>query len=105
VEITNLVTKLLGPPEEFIENAAHPTHLYRWMIFGNKRFRVYLHHSLGDDWNENLCREPKSFISLGFVKSGLEDGPRGIDILSDRAAWMVLIGRSSQSATNGSARH
>ena len=104
MEITSLVTKLLGPPVELVENTAHPTRLYRWMIFGNKRFKVYLHHSLGDDWNENLCRDPKRFISVGIVKSCLVDGPRGIDILPDRAAWMVSIGKPSQGAKS-SARH
>ena len=93
MEIASLVTKLLGPPEEFNGTSRNPTRLCRWTIFGNKRFNVYLHHSFGDDWNENLVRHPKRFISVGLVRSCLENAAMGIDIPPDRATWMVLIGR------------
>jgi hypothetical protein len=94
MEMTRLVTKLLGPPEEIDTLTRFSAHLHRWMICGTQHFKVYLHHSLNEDLTVNLCNYPERFISFGFVNS-YEDSA-GTLAFSDRSAWMVLIAKSSR---------
>ena len=94
MEMESLVRKLLGPPEEVETVACFPAYLHRWMIFGTKHFKVYLHHSYNEDLTVNLCDYPERFISFGFVNS-YEDSA-GTLAFSDRAAWMVLIAKLSR---------
>ena len=95
VEMTRLVTKLLGPPEEVDTLARFPAHLHRWMIFGTQHFKVYLHHSFNNDVTVDLCNYPERFISFGVVNSGVENSAGTPDTIADRAAWMVLIAKPS----------
>jgi len=103
MELTSLVTKLLGPPEEINGSGHCPARLYRWVVFGNKHLSVYLHHVFGNAWSEDLRSYPRRFISVGLTESYLEDAAKGLDDFSDQAAWMVLIGKSSPG--KGCARH
>jgi hypothetical protein len=95
VEMTSLVTKLLGPPEEVELFACFPAHLHRWMIFGTQHFKVYLHHSFNKDVTVDLRNYPERFISFGFVKSYVGDSAGVPEVLPTRAAWMVLIAKPS----------
>jgi hypothetical protein len=92
VEMTWLVTKLLGPPEEI---TGSPTRLDRWKIFANKRLRVYLQHSCGTDWSGDVSAYPKRFLGLGFAESNMDETAAQPELFYDRAAWTVLIGSSS----------
>jgi len=91
VEMTSLVTKLFGPPEEI---AGFPTHLDRWKIFGNKGLKVYLQHSSGTAWSGDIGAYPKGFLAIGFAESTMDETAAQLELFSDRAAWTVLIGRS-----------
>jgi len=86
-----VIRKFLGFPKE-INGWDHRrlTHQSRWTIFTNKRFQVFLDHCDVQDWHANLHNYPERFISLGLVQSGT-NGPQACD----RAAWMLLFGRSS----------
>jgi len=95
VEITSLITKLLGPPER-IDACEYLSAGYdRWKIFGGERFKVYLHHSFGGDWTSEFRGYPKRLISMGFVRSQEEDFGTA-QALSVRAVWMVLISIASR---------
>jgi hypothetical protein len=96
VEMTSLVTKLLGPPEEVETVACFPTHLHRWMIFGTQHFKVYLHHSFNKDVTVDLRNYPERFISFGFVNSYAENSAGIPEALPARAAWMLLIAKPSR---------
>jgi hypothetical protein len=100
VEMTSLVTKLFGPPEEI---AAFPTHLHRWKIFGNKRLKVYLEHSCGTDWSGDIGTYPQRFLAVGFAESTMDESAAQLELFSDRAAWTVLIGSSSGRRENRAA--
>ena len=95
--MTGLVTRLFGPPEEITACGQPPTRLYRWKILGGKRLTVYIHHSFGADWSSALNSYPRRFISVGFAESGWEDKLREV-------AWMVLIGRPSNSSKINTSR-
>jgi hypothetical protein len=97
VEMTSLVTKLLGPPEDVDTCARFPGHVHRWMIFGNQRFKVYLHHSSNEDLSADLLSYPERLISIGFVNSYSDNSVGARDACVDRATWMLLIAKSSQS--------
>ena len=97
MEITSLVTRLLGPPEEIDGYDRCPTRLYRWVVFGNKHLTVYLHHVFGNTCGGDLHSYPRGFISVGWAESCLEDAAKGLDVFPDQAAWMVLIGKASPS--------
>jgi hypothetical protein len=97
MEITNLVTKLLGPPEEINGSDRSPIRLQRWVVFGNRHLTIYLHHVFGSTCDEDLRNYPRRFISVGLAESYLEDAAKGLDVFPDQAAWMVLIGKSSPS--------
>ena len=89
---------LFGPPEEIGGyDQCGSSHLYRWKIFGSRRFKVYLHHSVGKDCNRYLCTYPREFISFGLAETVTRQTATGSEGLHDRAAWMVLVGKSSPS--------
>ena len=92
--MTNLVTKLLGPPEEVGAYSRFPALLHRWFIFGNQRFKVYLHHSSQADLTADLRPYPERLISIGLANSPAEDSGEVLGTSGGRAAWMVLITKS-----------
>ena len=94
VEMTNLVTKLLGPPEEIGMCGRSPSHHHRWMIFGNQHFKVYLHHSPNESSSDDLFPYPARLISIGLARSYARESGNTLEALGDRAAWMVLIAES-----------
>jgi hypothetical protein len=94
VDMTSLVTKLLGRPEHV--DACSPSHTCRWMIFGNQRFRVYLHHSSSEDLAVEFSRYPHRFISIGLARSHTNNPCGVLETCRDHATWMVLIARSSE---------
>jgi len=100
VEMTSLVTKLFGPPQEI---ASFPTHLDRWKIFGNKRLKVYLEHCCGTDWSGDAGTYPKRFLAVGFAESTMDERAAQLELFSDRAAWTVLIDSSSGQRQNRAA--
>jgi len=88
--MTRLISKFLGLPEEIDHWGHHHwTHLYRWTILNNKRFQVFLDHSDTQDWEGNLQNYPERFFSVGIAQSG-----EGTQVYPDRAAWLLLVGRS-----------
>ena len=91
-----LVTKLLGPPEEVDTCARFPGYLHRWIVFGNQRFKVYLHHSFNEDLAVDLLPYPERLISIGLVNSYRDDYDEAPDACTDRATWMVVIAKSSR---------
>jgi hypothetical protein len=95
VVMTNLVTKLLGPPEEAGACSRLPAQLHRWLIFGNQHFKVYLHHSSQADLTTDLRPYPERLISIGLAKSSAEHSGEVRGTSPDRAAWMVLIAKSA----------
>ncbi len=94
LEITGLVSKLLGPPEE-VGFCARPGHVHRWMIFGSQRFNVYLHHSSNEDLAVDLFPYPEKLISIGIVNSNRDSSDGAPAPCADRATWMLLIAKSS----------
>jgi hypothetical protein len=98
--MTTLITKMLGPPEEIDAWDSCSTHLYRWTIFGNKRFNVYLDHFVGEHWSGNLHSYPDHFISVGLAESYPTETRNALNAFANRAAWMVLIGESSLGVHN-----
>lgn len=54
-----------------------PTYLYRWTLLRFKRFQVYLHHFVGNDWSRDLHDHPKRFISIGLWGGYTEETPEG----------------------------
>jgi hypothetical protein len=90
--MTNLITKLLGPPQE-IGTKKHCLHrLYRWTILRNKRYKVYLDHSFGGASSGDLENYPERFISVGLAEShNMGNKPP----FPGRAAWTLLIGKTS----------
>ena len=100
MEITGLVTKLFGPPEEFDGLAGSSRRLHRWTVLNNKRFLVYLHHSSGHECSSDLVNYPRRFISVGLVESSMEPSARQVKMAPFQAVWMVLIGRSPRNRRN-----
>ena len=98
MEMTSLVTKLLGPPENV--DACSPGHIRRWMIFGTQRLRVYLHHSPNEDLAVELSRYPHRFISFGLAHSHTSNSRGVLETCGDHARWMILIARSSEVRQN-----
>jgi hypothetical protein len=94
VGMTNLVTKLLGPPEEIGACGCLPAQLQRWLIFGNQHFKVYLHHSSQADLTADLRPYPAKLISIGLAHSSKENSDGVLRTSADRAAWMVLIAKA-----------
>jgi hypothetical protein len=96
MEMTSMVTKLLGPPEKGEPFACFPTHLHRWIIFQTPYFKVYLHHMHNEDLDVELRAYPEPFISFGFANSDRRDSAATPNASPDRAAWMVLIAKPSR---------
>ena len=94
MELTSLVTKLLGAPEEVDTCARFRGHLHRWTIFANQRFMVYLHHSSNEGLTADLHSYPKRFLSIGLVDSYEGDSAGEVAPFADRTSWMVLITKS-----------
>jgi len=88
--MTKLITRLFGPPERIGCSKHFLSYLYRWTIFGNTRYKIYLHRSCGSVPNEDLCRYPKRFISLGIAES---PNPNSAQATGPEAAWTLLIGK------------
>jgi hypothetical protein len=88
--MTGVINKFLGYPEE-IHGWDCSTHLHRWTIIRNRRLQVFLDHFAGQDWHANLHNLPERFVSVGLVQSPANDS----QAFRDRAAWMLLVGRSS----------
>jgi hypothetical protein len=94
--MTSLVTRLLGPPEKVEPLACFPTYPRRWMIFETRYFKVYLHHTYNEDLELEFRALPGQSISFGFASSAASS-----DAVPDRAAWMVLIAKSSRQKEKG----
>jgi hypothetical protein len=94
--MTNLITKLLGPPEEVRGYGRFPALMHRWLIFWNQHFKVYLHHWSQADLTADLQRYPEAFISIGLAKEPAEDSGEVLGKPGGRVAWMVLIAKSPQ---------
>jgi len=88
--MTNLATKLFGPPQEINVWQRGLTHLSRWTIFKTSRFKVYLEHSFGDNWNGEPHHYPRQFVSIGIAGT---DNHHRARASSERDAWMLSIGR------------
>jgi|SRR5579884_2318593 len=99
VEMKSLVTKLLGPPEEIGMYGRPSNHDRRWMIFGNQRFKVYLHHSPHDASGLDLGPYPERLISIGFAKSYTGISTDALHA-GDREAWILLLARSDHGPEN-----
>jgi hypothetical protein len=92
VDMTGVISTFLGFPEEINGwDRRRLTHQHRWTIFTNKRFQVFLDHSDAQDWHANLHNYPERFIAVGLAQSEAN----GTQAFRDRAAWMLLFGRSS----------
>jgi hypothetical protein len=98
--MTNLVTKLLGLPEEIVVGKPSSAHLYRWTIFGTNHFKVCLQHTVGDDGSSEFCKDPMQFISFGVARNLYYPEPRSCEVIPDRAAWTVLIGKKPVTRKN-----
>lgn len=99
--MTTLVTKLLGPPEKAEPFACLPTYPQRWMIFETPYFKVYLHHADNEDLEVDFRTYPGQFMSFGFARSNKGASPAASNTVPDRAAWMVLIAKSSGQKEKG----
>jgi hypothetical protein len=89
-----LATKLFGIHEEIVIGKPGPSHLYRWTIFGNTHFKVCLQHTIGNDGSREFYPDPMPFISVGVAQRlCTAQVPQG-EVISSRAAWMVLIGKT-----------
>jgi len=95
VEMTSVITKLLGPPQEVGICTPFPVRLHRWVVFGNQRFKVYLHHSSHADLTVvDLFLYPKRFLSFGVVTSDAKNSGGVLNPSEDQAAWMIMIANS-----------
>ena len=94
--ITSLIAKLLGPPQEVGICTPFPVRLRRWMIFGNQRFKVYLHHSSHADLTvvDLLLLYPQRFFSFGIATLDANNSGEVLDACEDQGAWMILIANS-----------
>jgi hypothetical protein len=90
--MTQLITRLFGPPERIGNSTHFLTHICRWTILGNTRYKIYLDHSCGSVRNEDLSCYPKRFLSLGIAESRDSKNAQapGLD-----AAWTFLISKAS----------
>jgi hypothetical protein len=89
--MTKLINRLFGQPER-IGTKHLLSHVYRWTIFVNTHYKIYLDHSYGNVPIGALSRYPKRFISLGLAESPNSNNVQAPDPV---AAWMLLIGKSS----------
>lgn len=85
-------------------------YLRRWTLLATKRFSVYLHHFLDDDWSRDMHDHPKRFVSIGLAGQYVEETPAGertyrapwirtfpaehihrIRLIDGRPAWTLVI--------------
>jgi hypothetical protein len=82
-----LLDNLFGTAEEINGDGRCDTYLYRWALLTvKKRFSVYLHHFVGNDWSRDLHDHPKRFISIGLWGSYVEETP--FYTVGYRAPWI-----------------
>jgi len=81
-----ILSKLFSAPEEINGHENNETYLYRWILVTAKKFSVYLHHFVGDDWSRDLHDHPKRFISIGLWGSYIEETPSGKHVFN--APWI-----------------
>ena len=82
-----LLNKLFGQAEEINGHERCATYLYRWTIFKrDKKWSLYLHHFVGDDWSLDLHDHPKRFISIGLWGRYCEETIEGSRVY--RAPWI-----------------
>jgi hypothetical protein len=72
-----LLTRAFGSPEEINGHERCPTYMYRWTVLSTRRFKVYVHRFVADDWSRDLHDHPKRFVSIGLWGRYLEHGPAG----------------------------
>ena len=94
VEMTNLVTRLLGPPEEVERCACLPSPLHRWMIFTTQYFKVYLQRSSNMDLANDFIAYPETLISVGCVNSHGRKPAEISKASPNRIAWLLVIVKS-----------
>lgn len=70
--------RIFGQAEEINGRHRCETYLYRWVLFGMRWFKIYLHNFVGDDWSRDLHDHPKRFISIGLWGWYFEETPTGI---------------------------
>jgi len=92
--MTSLATKLFGIPEDIVIGKPYPSHLYRWTIFGNNHFKVCLQHTIGNDGSREFFQDTMPFISVGVAQSLCTAEIPQREVISRRAEWMVLIGKT-----------
>jgi hypothetical protein len=61
-----MLDRLFGKAEEINGRERCPTYLYRWTLIKRKKWSLYLHRFVGDDWSLDLHDHPKRFISMGL---------------------------------------
>ena len=93
MEMTTLVTKLLGPAEDAEPFNCFLPWPHRWMIFETQYFKVYLQHIDNEDLEVELRAYPGQFISFGVASSNKGTSAATPNAVPDRAAWMVLIAK------------
>ncbi|MGC2060925.1 MAG: hypothetical protein WA653_21875 [Candidatus Sulfotelmatobacter sp.] len=93
MEMTTLVTKLLGPAEDVEPSNYFLPRLHRWMIFETQHFKVYLQHIHNEDLEAELRAYGDQFISFGVASSDRRNSAATPNAVPDRAAWMVLIAK------------
>src|ERR1700751_2402458 len=92
--MTNLVTRLLGPPEDVEACACLPSSLHRWMIFANQHFKVYLQRSSNKDLASDFFVYPETLISVGCVNSYAREPAEIAKAAPNRIAWILVIAKS-----------
>jgi hypothetical protein len=60
---------------------------------------LYLYRFIGDGWSGDTDYS-KRFISVGLVKSHVEETAKELEAFHDFAGWMLLIGKPSQDGEN-----
>lgn len=78
MNVTKILNRLFGQPEEINGADRCPTYLYRWHIWKTRWFKCYLHHFVGDDWSLDAHDHPKRFISIGLKGWYIEERPNPI---------------------------
>jgi hypothetical protein len=96
MEMTTLVTKLLGSPENVEPFKYLSPRLHRWMIFETQYFKVYLHHIYNEDLEVELRAYPGQLICFGFASSDPRNSAGTTNAVPHQAAWLVLIAKSSR---------
>lgn len=97
MEMNFLVTKILGPAQKIIWGGRSPMHVSRWILFRSKLFEVCLDHCDGEFSNGDRSNYPDRFVSVGLATSRSATGAQPIRSLRDQGAWMVLVGKQSES--------